>query len=75
MTKQDFITFLKEFRADYHANPDRWENKTLDDFLEAMQAYTIDIQNMYDNNNLKIDSTKFDYRIFADILSGAAIYE
>ena len=75
MTKQDFITFLERFRKDFHSNPDRWENKTLDDFLEAMQAYTEDIQGYYNNNNLKIDSDKADYRIFADILNGAAIYE
>ena len=75
MTRQEFISFLKKFRADYHKNPDRWENKTLDDFLEAMQAYTEDIQGYYDNTKQNINADKFDYKVFSDILEGAAIYE
>ena len=36
MTRLDFIEFLKEFRKDLTNNDSKWENKTLEDFLEAM---------------------------------------
>jgi hypothetical protein len=47
--RQSFIEFLMLFRKDLNSNPGGWENKNLDDFLEAMAHYTEDIQGYYDN--------------------------
>jgi hypothetical protein len=74
-TKEDFIAFLEFFYKDYQQNKDKWENNTLEPFLEAMIAYTESIQHMYDNNKISINSNEPSWRIFADILCGAAIYE
>ena len=63
MTRIEFIEFLKEFRRDLDENKSDWENKTLEDFLEAMEAYTGDVQGFYDNMKLDIDA------------EGASIYE
>lgn len=49
MTRLDFIEFLKEFRTDLKDYKSKWENTTLDDFLEAMERYTIDVLGYYDN--------------------------
>jgi hypothetical protein len=74
-TKEDFIAFLEFFYKDYQQNKDKWENNTLEPFLEAMIAYTENIQHMYDNNKISINSNEPSWRVFADILCGAAIYE
>jgi len=75
MTKIDFIEFLKEFRKDLNDNQSKWQNVTLDDFLEAMERYTSDVQGYYDNMNLKIDSNVATWDNFKTILKGAAVYE
>lgn len=56
MTRIEFIEFLREFRKDLEENKSDWENKTLEDFLEAMEAYTEDIQGFYDNMKMNIDA-------------------
>ena len=49
-------------------NPENWENKTLPDFLEALSAYTEDVQGYYNNIKLDINADKPDWSTFADIL-------
>ncbi len=75
MTRKDFITFLIEFKQDFHENTSAWENKTLEDFLESMISYTEDIQGYYDNNNLNVDANKATWENFKTILMGASVYE
>jgi len=75
MTRQDFIESIEKLRADYNVNPDYWENKNIDDFLEAIARYSEEIQGYYDNTGQKIDSNKANWKVFADILRGASIYE
>ncbi len=75
MTRIEFIEFLKEFRRDLDENKSDWENKTLEDFLEAMEAYTGDVQGFYDNMKLDIDADKPTWENFKTILKGASIYE
>ena len=75
MDRLQFINFLEELRTDYLNHPDNWENKNIDDYLEAMIRYTEDIQGYYDNTEQKIDADKPDWKVFADILKGASIYE
>ena len=55
--------------------PETWENKTLPDFLEALAAYTADIQGYYDNTNANVDAEKAAWSTFADIFKGAKVYE
>ena len=75
MTRNEFITFLKEFRTDLKDNNSDWENKTLEDFLEAMESYTKDVQGYYDNMKMEIDADKPTWENFKTILKGASIYE
>ena len=75
MTRKEFIQFIQEFRTDLEHNKSEWENKTLGDFLEAMETYTEDIQDYYDNMNLKIDADEPSWKNFMNILKGASMYE
>ncbi len=75
MTRTEFISFLKEFKTDFEQNKANWENKTLEDFLESMIAYTRDIQGYYDNMKLNIDADEPTWENFMAILKGASIYE
>lgn len=73
--RSTFIQFLSLLHEDYLSNRGEWENITLESFLEAIEAYTKDIQGVYDNTNQQIDADIPTWKVFADILKGAKIYE
>ena len=75
MTKLEFILFVENLRADFIENKEQWENKTIEDYLEAMSHYVEDIDGYYKNTNQNIDLEKVDWKVFSDILKGSSIYE
>ncbi len=75
MTKQQFIEFIENLRTDFIQNKEQWENKTIEDYLEAISRYTEDIDGYYKNINQHIDLEKVDWKIFSDILKGSSVYE
>jgi hypothetical protein len=68
-SKEEFIAFLAEMRADLKENPDSWENPTLGSFLEAMQAWTSD------SRYLDHFPSDVIWHAFAALLSAAKVYE
>jgi hypothetical protein len=73
--RQTFIKFINLLRQDLMDNPESWENKKLDDFLEALSAYAEDIQGYYDNTKHNVNADEPNWQTFADIFKGASIYE
>ncbi|HEY5751397.1 MAG TPA: hypothetical protein VIU12_35305 [Chryseolinea sp.] len=73
-SKEDFIKFVGDLILDLKTNPNTWENKNLDDYLEALQRWTGDMEGYYINNNLPVPEN-VNWRIFADILMAARMYE
>jgi hypothetical protein len=74
-SRQDFTSFLDNLLIDYQQNGREWENQNLGDFLEAVAAYTADIDGYYQNTSIAVDANVASWRVFADILRGATIYE
>lgn len=75
MTRVEFIEFIKEFRKDLKEDKSSWRNVTLEDFLEAIESYTEDVQGYYDNMQMDIDADKPTWENFKTILKGASVYE
>ena len=75
MTKQEFILFIENLRTDFIENKKQWENKTIEDYLEAISRYTEDIDGYYKNTNQDINLEKVDWKVFANILKGSSIYQ
>ena len=73
--RRTFINFIDLLRQDFKTNPETWENKTLDEFLEALSSYAEDIQGYYNNFNMNINADEPNWQTFADIFKGASIYE
>lgn len=73
--REDFILFLQGFKDSLSRHPEEWENVKLPDFLEAMAAYTKDIQGYYNNTGQSLDANDASWKVFTDILMGAKIYE
>lgn len=75
MTRDEFISFLKDFKADFEQDKSYWENKTLGDFLDSMISYTEDIQGYYDNMKMDINADNPTWENFMNIIKGASMYE
>jgi len=73
-TKADFISFIHFLLQDLKSNSEDWENKTLPEYLEAIASWTDDMEGYYVNNNLPIPDN-VDWKVFADILVAAKMYE
>ena len=73
--RKSFVTFLDLLRKDFSENPEEWENKSLEDFLDALSSYAEDIQGYYDNMKMNIDVDQPNWKTFAHIIMGARIYE
>jgi hypothetical protein len=74
-TRSDFVKFLQQLQHDFTVNNPQWENTTLDDFLEALSRYAEDIDGYYRNLHIPVDPEQPSWRLFADMLLGARIYE
>ncbi|MGI4885174.1 MAG: DUF7660 family protein [Janthinobacterium lividum] len=77
--RPDFVSFLNRLLTDYQSNGEEWENQKLGDFLEALATYAADIDGFYQNissvDKVAIDADVVSWRVFADMLRGATIYE
>jgi hypothetical protein len=74
-SRADFIRFLDALHDDFRANGHDWENTDLASFLEALRAYASDIDGYYKNFKIDVDPSIASWRVFAEMLCGARIYE
>ncbi|MCA8829594.1 DUF7660 family protein [Hymenobacter pini] len=74
-SRADFAKFLILLHQDLLTNPHKWENQTLERFLEAMAAYAEDIQGFYDNTRQPLNADEPTWQNFTNILRGASVYE
>lgn len=49
--RQDLIAFISLLRLDLKNNKEKWGNRTLEDFLGAMEAWVDDMEGYYSNTN------------------------
>lgn len=73
-TRQDLSEFVGALRGDLAANPDQWENPTLDRFLEAMKFWIEGMENYYKNTGQPLADPP-NWKTFGDILMAAKMYE
>ena len=73
-SKNDFLHFLDALNEDLRNNASSWENITLPDYLEALQRWTEDMEGYYINTGVPVPDN-VNWKVFADILYAAKIYE
>lgn len=72
--KEDFVDFVQLLISNLKDNPKEWTNGTLSEYLEGIASWTEDMEGYYQNNNIPIPE-KVNWRVFADILMAAKMYE
>ncbi len=73
-TREDFIAFLTELCKDYRENGKSWENDNLGSFLEALAAWTADMDGYYVNKGKPVPKTP-EWKTLAEMLVAAKFYE
>jgi len=73
-SKEDLARFVAALRKDLQTNSDEWENPTLEQFLEAMEAWIDSMDGFYKNLGRQCPDTPT-WQTFADILLASKIYE
>lgn len=73
-TRENLTLFIGELINDYRNNPDRWANKTLEEFLEAMQSWIEDMDGYYQNIGKPIPEDS-NWNVFANIFFASSMYE
>ena len=74
-SREEFIQFLSELSANLASHGDEWENGSLELFLGAMKRFTERADGYYQDIGEAIDCDKPSWRLFADILLAAKVYE
>ena len=73
--RASFAKFIGDLLESLQTKPESWENNSLERFLEALQAYTLGIQGYYNNIEPGQNADVPSWKVFADILKGASVYE
>jgi cytochrome c-type biogenesis protein CcmH/NrfG len=73
-SRQEFSEFIARLRDDLREKPERWENTTLEAYLDSLAAYAIAIQSAYRNAGIEF-SDEPTWKLLAQIMAGAAVYE
>jgi hypothetical protein len=75
ISKADFTEFARLLLQNYRSHPDEWENGSLDLFLEGLAGFVEKMDAYYQNVGLEMDLERPSWRVFADILLAARVYE
>jgi hypothetical protein len=73
-SKEELADFIETLRDDFIEHQAGWENTTLDQFLDAMAAWVRSMDNAYRNMGAEPPASP-SWRLFANILAAAKIYE
>ncbi|MEQ9770672.1 hypothetical protein ABRQ03_07355 [Pectobacterium jejuense] len=73
-SKDDLVKLISALARDFKENPDEWENNDLSSYLEAIASWIEDMDGYYDNTDQPLPKDT-NWKIFADILIAAKIYE
>ena len=73
-SKEELLSFLGLLINDFKNNPDEWENKSVESFIEGMQSWVEDMEGYYENNNIPIPNN-IDWGFFANVFYAGKIYE
>ena len=73
-SREDFVDFVRALRADLIEDPQSWNNRSLESFLEALGAWVEDMDGYYQNQGKPIPTLP-DWKLVGNILMAAKVYE
>ena len=73
--RKQFADFVNALSRDWEEGGDKWENRDIGSFLEAMGAWLEGSMGYYRNFSLDVNPDEPSWRVFADALLAARVYE
>ncbi len=73
-TRDDFVGFVRALANDLHAHPAEWENSTLEQYLQALWAWSEDMDGYFKNTRQPFPEN-MNWRLVGQILLAAKFYE
>ncbi|MGH3090515.1 MAG: DUF7660 family protein [Rubrobacteraceae bacterium] len=73
-SREDFASFVRDLLRDLEERPESWENRDLAAFLDAVAAWTEDMDGYYQNSGEQTPEQP-EWRTVARILMAARMYE
>lgn len=74
-SKADFTDFVRLLFHNYRNHPNEWENGSLNLFLQGLVGFVENMEGYYQNLGAAVDLERPGWRVFADILLAARVYE
>jgi hypothetical protein len=71
----EFIEFTQRLLNNFRNHPEEWDNDTLANFLEGLAGFVRSMDGYYRNCAPDVDCDVPTWRVFADILLAARVYE
>ena len=72
--KEDFQIFLNSLKTDFNLNSEKWENRTIDSYLDAIQSWINDMDGYYINTNKRLPKD-INWNFLATLFYVGKIYE
>lgn len=73
-SRADFVLFVRSLLQHFRQNPQDWENRDIEAYLDAIAAWTEDMDGFYQNQEKPVPQQP-DWRLFGQILLAAKYYE
>jgi hypothetical protein len=73
-SREDFVAFVRSLARNFQDNPDEWENINIWSYLDALAAWTEDMDGLFHNTGQPLP-TNIDWKLIARLLLAAKIYE
>ena len=74
-SREDFTKFIELLVEDYKARHDEWSNNNLESFLDGLSGFVRDMDGYYKNIGESVDTEVVSWRIVAEMLLAATVYE
>jgi hypothetical protein len=74
-SKEDFEEFLHLLLQDLREKRLAWENTDLESYLGGLHGFVLDLKGYYQNCGEVVDVSHPTWKMFADILLAARVYE
>lgn len=73
-SRSQLVTFVRDLREQLRDHPERWENRDLDTYLEALAAWAEDMDGYFEGRGEPVPDSP-SWSLIAQLLKAASIYE
>jgi hypothetical protein len=74
-SRADLAGFIYALQNDLEQHPENWDNKDLHTYLGALAAFLNDADGYYLNAKISVDADMPSWRLLADCLQAASVYD